>query len=91
MCKNNFPYRFSHSWVLFFSVRPASLVKHLEAYEVGALSGDMEYATSNLYQYSTSAVFGCGEDLNMLGTSIRSYIRRCLQCKHVLVAKCLVV
>lgn len=51
----------------------------------------MEYALSNLYQYATSAVYACGEDLNMLDKSIRLYIRRATQCKQEIVSKCLAV
>jgi len=47
----------------------ACLNKHLEAYESGATSGDMEYALSNLYQYVIAAVY-CGDNLEGLSQSI---------------------
>jgi hypothetical protein len=43
----------------------ASLSKHLEAYDIGSSRGDMEYASSNLYQYVNMAIYGCGENFDV--------------------------
>jgi len=56
--------------------------KHLEAYESGATTGDMEYATINLYQYTNTAIYGCGENLESLSPSIESYAKRAFQCNQ---------
>mmetsp|Transcript_21890 Transcript_21890/g.40184 ORF Transcript_21890/g.40184 Transcript_21890/m.40184 type:complete len:365 (+) Transcript_21890:552-1646(+) len=69
----------------------AGLAKHLEGYDAGALSGDIEYAIANLFQYATCALNNCGEDLGMLEKSIRLYIRRAMQSSQNLSAKSLVV
>jgi len=60
----------------------AGLGKHLEAYESGAATGDMEYATTNLYQYSNTALYGCGENLETMAQNIQSYARRAFQCNQ---------
>jgi len=44
----------------------ACLSKHMESYESGAKSGDLEYAVSGLYQHCDTAIYGCGENLEML-------------------------
>ena len=41
----------------------AILSKHLEAYECGMASGDVEFALTNTLQYGYTAVYGCGENL----------------------------
>jgi len=69
----------------------AGLAKHLEGYDAGALSGDIEYALANLFQYSTCALNNCGKDLGMLETSVRVYIRRAIQYNQMVTAKSLVV
>ena len=69
----------------------AALAKYLEGYDAGALSGDMEYAVSGLFQYTAVALNCCGEDLALLQKNICLYIRRAIQCKQMLVAKPLVV
>ena len=65
--------------------------KHLEAYDAGILSGDMEYATLNLYMYALSALWGCGNELSDLEKRIKIYIRRCIQCKQGLITDCLLI
>lgn len=67
----------------------SGLPKHLEGYDAGALSGDMEYAISCLYQYASCALNSCGEELGLLDQSIRLYIKRAIQYKHILPAKVL--
>jgi len=65
--------------------------KHLEAYESGATTGDMEYATINLYQYTNTAIYGCGENLVNLSQNIQSYAKRAFQCNQHRVWKSLVI
>jgi len=48
----------------------ASLSKHLEGYDAGVMSGDTEYAISNLLQYALVAIYGSGERLNGLASTI---------------------
>ncbi len=48
----------------------ASLSKHLEGYDAGVMSGDTEYAISNLLQYALVASYGSGERLNELSSTI---------------------
>jgi len=60
----------------------ACLNKHLEAYDSGAITGDMEYALTNLYQYTNTALYGCGENLTSLSQNIESYAKRAFQCKN---------
>lgn len=58
---------FNHLISHFLAIRsPASLDKHLEAYNEGALAGDMEYAVTSLLQYSSLALCGCGDNLETL-------------------------
>jgi len=56
--------------------------KHLEAYEMGATTGDMEFAATNLFQYAGTAMYGCGENLERLSESIQSYAKRAFQCNQ---------
>jgi len=56
--------------------------KHLEAYESAASTGDMEYATTNLYQYTNTAIYGCGENLESLSQNIQPYAKRAFQCNQ---------
>jgi hypothetical protein len=37
--------------------------KHLEAYDSGCSTGDMEYALTNLFLYSNTGIYGCGDNL----------------------------
>lgn len=69
----------------------AGLAKLLEAYEVGAVSGDIEFAISCLFVYSTTALNTCGEDLEMLESNVKLYNRRAVQCNQKLLAKCFMV
>mmetsp|Transcript_22604 Transcript_22604/g.49001 ORF Transcript_22604/g.49001 Transcript_22604/m.49001 type:complete len:889 (-) Transcript_22604:208-2874(-) len=69
----------------------AGQVKCLEGYDAGAMSGDTEFAVSCLFQYASCAFHSCGEDIAMLETSLRLYIRRAIQCKQEYSAKTLVV
>ena len=45
--------------------------KHLEAYDSGTISGDTHYAMNALYQYSDSAIYGCGDNLETLSQNIQ--------------------
>lgn len=60
------------------------------SYTAGALSGDMDYAISCLFQYATCALNSCGEELGMLEKRIRLYIRRAIQFRQILPARSLV-
>lgn len=42
----------------------------------------MEYALTNLYQYTSTALYGCGENLMSLSQNIESYAKRAFQCKN---------
>jgi len=57
----------------------AGLPKHLEAYDSGSTSGDIEYALINLFQYCQLAIYGCGENLKFLCPMVQSYVKRALQ------------
>ena len=41
-----------------------------KAYEAGMNFGDMEYSLTNLYQYTNTALYGCGENVSMLSQNI---------------------
>jgi len=69
----------------------ACLSKHLEAYDSGAVTGDMEYAISNLYQFTNTAIYGCGEPLGSLSQNALSYARRAFQCNQVFLWRSLAV
>ena len=69
----------------------AGLAKHLEGYDAGALSGDMEFAVSCLWNYGTCALNNCGENLQMLEKNTRLYTRRGIQCGQKMPAKALVM
>ena len=86
----------------------SSQSKHLEAYESGARTGnmefctmipyliafemtqhlmlvnsfpgDMEYASTNLYQYINTGIYGCGENLTTIAETLQTYIKRVFQC-----------
>ncbi|KAL3800854.1 hypothetical protein HJC23_001691 [Cyclotella cryptica] len=68
----------------------ASLGKHIEAYESGALSGDMEFAVSSLCQYANSALFASGLNLQKLEVNVKLYIKRSLQSSQIMASKMLV-
>ena len=61
----------SHTFVLsslfidFFSLTQivAGQNKHLEAFDSGCATGDMEYALTNLYLYINTGIYGCGDNL----------------------------
>merc|ERR1719491_902942 len=65
--------------------------KHLEAYDSGTISGDTHYAMSALYQYSDSAIYGCGDNLETLSQNIQSYATRAFRCNQLSIWKSLVV
>ncbi|KAL7521042.1 hypothetical protein ACHAWX_005737, partial [Stephanocyclus meneghinianus] len=69
----------------------ASLSKHLEAYEIGAHSGDVEFAMSNLFQYVAMSIYGCGVTFDGLINDIHAYSKLAFQYQHLMVAKCLIV
>ena len=56
---------------LMYFIFEAGQSKHLEAYDAGCSTGDMEYATTNLYQYTNTAIYGCGENLESLSQNIQ--------------------
>ncbi|KAL7553996.1 hypothetical protein ACHAWF_017381, partial [Thalassiosira exigua] len=78
---------------LFFWREPfqAALEKHLEAFDAGALAGDMEYAFSSIMQYIGAALWACGENLVVLEGDIRKHLRRAMSYKQGVQAKCLVI
>ncbi len=65
----------------------ASLHKHLEAYEAGKFSGDIEYTLSNLYMHATNSLYGCGDNLRGVDSTTRLFIRRCKQSKQDFLGK----
>ena len=69
----------------------AALVKHIEGYQSGALSGDIEFATANLFMYANSALFACGENLQKLEATVKQYIKKSLQLSQYLHGKTMVV
>jgi tetratricopeptide (TPR) repeat protein len=69
-------YGFINIWKTPFQ---ASLPKHLEAYDAGNLSGDVEYTLSNLYMHASASLYGCGDNLREVDTSTRVFILRCKQ------------
>lgn len=56
----------------------AGQAKHMEAYEAGMTTGDMEYALTNLYQYTNTAIYS-GENVAMLCQNIPLYAKRAYQ------------
>lgn len=42
-------------------------------------TGDVEFALSNLYQYVSTAIYGCGENLKKLSENIELYAKRAFQ------------
>jgi len=42
----------------------------------------MEYATTNLFQYTNTAIYGCGENLESLSQNIQPYAKRAFQCNQ---------
>ena len=77
-------YGFINIWKTPFQ---ASLSKHLEAYDAGNLSGDVEYTLSNLYMHASLSLYGCGGHLHEIDTSTRVYIRRCKQSGQIFLGK----
>jgi len=61
----------------------ACLSKHMESYESGAKSGDLEYAVSGLYQHCDTAIYGCGENLEMLSEKMPSYVKYAFQFNQI--------
>ena len=57
----------------------ASLCKHSEAFDVGLMHGDMEYAVTNVAFYHTLALFGCGSNLLESSQSLHKDIQRGVQ------------
>jgi len=57
----------------------ALLGKHLEAFESGITTGDIEYAVGALYQYANTAIYGCGENLQSLSQVLGVYSKRAFQ------------
>ncbi|KAL7554753.1 hypothetical protein ACHAWF_018292 [Thalassiosira exigua] len=72
-------YAFINIWKEPFQT---GLAKHLEGYDAGVLTGDMEFSINCLYNYSACALNNCGEELAMLESHVRLYIRRAIQCKQ---------
>ena len=55
----------------------ASQTKHLEAYELAASTGDMEFSCYNLFLYSTTAIYGSEENLETLSQNIQCVFSFC--------------
>ena len=69
----------------------ACVEKHLECYEQGALVGEIEYAIVALYMHASQSLWTCGDNLLILQPKILTYIRRTLQHKQEVLARCLLV
>ncbi|KAL7539058.1 hypothetical protein ACHAXR_009003, partial [Thalassiosira sp. AJA248-18] len=69
----------------------ACLSKNMEAYESAAKTGDLEYAIGNLYQYCTTAIYGCGENLEGLSQKIHSYAKWALPFNQLHVWKTVII
>ena len=69
-------YGFINIWKTPFQ---ASLPKHLEAYDAGNFSGDVEFTLSNLYMHGVNSLYGCGDNLRDVDSTTRVFIRRCKQ------------
>jgi len=69
-------YGFINIWRTPFQ---ASLPKHLEAYDAGNFSGDVEFTLSNLYMHGVNSLYGCGDNLRDVDSTTRVYIQRCKQ------------
>lgn len=69
-------YGFINIWKMPFQ---ASLPMHLEAYEAGNFSGDVEFTMTNLYMHASNSLYGCGNSLRDVDSSARMFIRRCKQ------------
>lgn len=54
--------------------------KHVEAYNSGVATGDMEYAFVNINQYAFKAIYGCGENVESLSQNMQAYSKRAFQC-----------
>lgn len=57
----------------------AALSKHMEAYESGTTTGDIEFALTNLYLHANTSIYGCGENLATSSQNIQSYAKRAFQ------------
>ncbi|KAL7484100.1 hypothetical protein ACHAW6_009743 [Cyclotella cf. meneghiniana] len=68
----------------------ASLTKHLEAFNIGAHRGDMEFAISCLFHYVNTSIYGCGENFVGLIKYIQAYSKRALQCQQHVVGSYLI-
>eukprot|EP00804_Cyclotella_cryptica_P005744 CCRYP_000079-RE/>CCRYP_000079-RE protein AED:0.10 eAED:0.10 QI:211/1/0.88/1/0.5/0.33/9/0/1307 len=68
----------------------ASLSKHLEAFDIGAHRGDMEFAISSLFQYVNMSIYGCGENFDGLIKHIQAYSKRALQSQQHVVGTYLI-
>jgi len=69
-------YGFINIWKMPFQ---ASLPMHLEAYEAGNFSGDVEFTVTNLYMHASNSLYGCGNNLRNVDSTARVFIRRCKQ------------
>eukprot|EP00804_Cyclotella_cryptica_P016554 CCRYP_004743-RA/>CCRYP_004743-RA protein AED:0.15 eAED:0.15 QI:0/1/0.75/1/0.28/0.37/8/0/861 len=67
-----------------------SLTKHLDAFDIGADRGDMEFAISNLFQYVNMSIYGCGVNFDGLIQHISAFSKRACQCQQQLSGKCLI-
>jgi hypothetical protein len=73
---------FVHSNVDFLPFRrpwQASLCKHSEAFDAGLISGDTEYAVSNITFYYILALVNCGCNIKETSQSLHKFIKRALQ------------
>jgi len=57
----------------------ASLCKHSEAFDAGLISGDTEYAVSNITFYYILALVNCGCNIKETSQSLHKFIKRALQ------------
>ncbi|KAL7531691.1 hypothetical protein ACHAXR_008840 [Thalassiosira sp. AJA248-18] len=63
--------------------------KLLDGYNAACVNGDMEYAYWNIQAFSWIALYS-GQDLGKLQHDLRTYAKRAIQCKQVMVAYAIV-
>eukprot|EP00984_Skeletonema_dohrnii_P030217 scaffold21542_cov121-Skeletonema_dohrnii-CCMP3373.AAC.2 len=69
----------------------ASLCKYSEAFDAGMISGDTEYALSNITLYYMLSLFNCGSNLKETSQSLHKFVKRALQYQHQTAARTLAI
>merc|ERR1711862_283379 len=80
-----------HSHFISNFIFEAGQIKHLEAYEMAASIGAMEFALINICLYCKTAIYGCGESMELLSQNIQLYAKRAFHCNQCNSWKCLVI